>query len=115
MLAAKRSAGVAPEVNPMNPLRTGNEASEEIHPGFETKDRRQQKSGILVVLPKTLKKPASMNHSIKLIIIITISACFSFQYLELRFCKGVRLCGALAYIIQMVRLVKDLFPQNNLI
>ena len=46
MLAAKRSAGVALEVNPMNPLRAGNEASKGIHPDFETKDRRHQKSGI---------------------------------------------------------------------
>ena len=28
---------------------------------------------------------------------------FSFQYLEMRFSRGVRLCGSIAYIIQMVK------------
>ena len=42
MLATKRSAGIALEMKPTNPLR----ASEGIHPGFETQDRRHHKSKI---------------------------------------------------------------------
>ena len=38
ILAFKRSAGVTPEVNVRNPLHTGGEA------GFETQDRRDEKS-----------------------------------------------------------------------
>ena len=38
MLAFKSSAGVNPEVNLRNPLHTGDEA------GFETQDRRDEKS-----------------------------------------------------------------------
>ena len=57
MLAAKRSAGVAPEVNRWNLLHAGNEArKQEIHPGFETLDRRHQKSktGVSVAPQKGL-------------------------------------------------------------
>ena len=44
MLAAKRSPGVAPEVNLGNPLHTGHKTPKQgIHPGFETQDRRYQK------------------------------------------------------------------------
>ena len=44
MLAAKRSAGVTPEVNLRNPLCIGEEAHKRgIHPGFETQGRRHQK------------------------------------------------------------------------
>ena len=49
MLAAKRSAGVAPKVNLRIPLCTGDEdASEGIHPGFETQGRPHQKSKTVV-------------------------------------------------------------------
>ena len=45
MLAIKRLAGVAPEVNLKNPLHTGKEARKQgIHPGFETQGRCHQKS-----------------------------------------------------------------------
>ena len=45
MLAAKRSAGVAPEGNLKNPLYTSKKACKwGIHPGFETQDRGHQKS-----------------------------------------------------------------------
>ena len=45
MLAAKRSAGVAPEVNLRHRLWAGEEAGkQEIHPGFETQVRYHQKS-----------------------------------------------------------------------
>ena len=45
MLVVSRSAGVAREVNLMNPLKTGEEACKQgIHPDFETKGRHQQKS-----------------------------------------------------------------------
>ena len=45
MLAAKRSAGVAPEVNLMNQLHAGNEAYKQgIQPGFETQGRHHEKS-----------------------------------------------------------------------
>ena len=45
MLAAKRSAGVTPEVNPRNPWCIRNKhTGKEIHPGLETQGRRQQKS-----------------------------------------------------------------------
>ena len=45
MLAIKRSAGVAPEVNLRNPWNAGGEAHKQgIHPGFETQDRCPQKS-----------------------------------------------------------------------
>ena len=45
MLAAKRSAGVAPEVNLRNPLHADNEAAHkwENHPSFETQGRCYQK------------------------------------------------------------------------
>ena len=44
MLAIKRSAGVASEVNLRNSLYVGEEAHEQgIHPGFETQDRCHQK------------------------------------------------------------------------
>ena len=48
----KRCAGVAPEVNMRNPLRAWEKARKwGNHPGFETKDRYQQKSkrGVSVV------------------------------------------------------------------
>ena len=45
MLAAKRSAGVAPEVNLGNSVHTGDKAGKQgIHPGFETQGRGHQKS-----------------------------------------------------------------------
>ena len=45
MLAAKMSAGVAPEVNLMNQLHAGNEAYKQgIQPGFETQGRYHEKS-----------------------------------------------------------------------
>ena len=45
MLPAKRSAGIASEVNARNPLHTGDEACKQgIHTGFETEARRHQKS-----------------------------------------------------------------------
>ena len=45
MLAIKRSAGVAPEVNLRISLHAGKEASkQEIHPGFENQGRHHQKS-----------------------------------------------------------------------
>ena len=45
MLAIKRSAGVAPEMNLGNPLRTGDNAwNQETHSGFETQGRHHQKS-----------------------------------------------------------------------
>ena len=49
MLGAKRSAGVAPEVNLRNPLHRGNEAHKRgNHPRFETQGRyhQQSKTGI---------------------------------------------------------------------
>ena len=55
MLTAKRSAGVAPEVNLRNQLETGNKAcSHGIHPGFETQGRYHEKSKTrLSVAPQT--------------------------------------------------------------
>ena len=45
MLAVKRLASVAPEVNLRNPLSTGNKAYKRgIHPDFETQERLHQKS-----------------------------------------------------------------------
>ena len=45
MLDIKMSADVAPQMNMGNPLHAGKEAhKQEIHPGFETKDRCHQKS-----------------------------------------------------------------------
>ena len=45
MLATKRSAGVAPEVNLRNLSHAGKEARKwGRHPGFETQGRRRQKS-----------------------------------------------------------------------
>ena len=45
MLAAKRSAGVATEVNLRYSLHAGNKAGKRgIHPGFETQGRHHQKS-----------------------------------------------------------------------
>ena len=47
MLAIKRSAGVAPQVNLRNPQYTGDEAGKwRIYPGFETQDRHYQESKI---------------------------------------------------------------------
>ena len=44
IMALKRSAGVALEVNLVNPSCTCNEhLSKEIHPGFETQRRNRQK------------------------------------------------------------------------
>ena len=57
MLAAKRSAGVAPEVNLRNSLHAGNKAHKRgIHPGSETQGRRHQKSktGVSVAPQKGL-------------------------------------------------------------
>ena len=57
MLAAKRSAGVAPEVNLRNLLCAGEEARKRgIHPGFETQERHHQKSktGVSVAPQKGL-------------------------------------------------------------
>ena len=57
MLATKRSAGVAPEVNLRNSLHTGDKARKRgIHCGFETQERRYQKSktGVSAV-PQKLK------------------------------------------------------------
>ena len=42
MLATKSLAGVAPEVILRNPLHPGDEASEGIHPGFETQSRHHR-------------------------------------------------------------------------
>ena len=45
MLAVKRSAGIALEVNLRNPLHAAEEAHKQgIQPGFETKGGRHQKS-----------------------------------------------------------------------
>ena len=45
MLAVKRSAGVAAEVNLRNPLYADNKAGKQgIHPGFEIQDRCLHKS-----------------------------------------------------------------------
>ena len=57
MLAAKRSAGVALEVNLRNPLHPGEKACKQgIHPGFKTQGRRHQKSktGVWVTPQKGL-------------------------------------------------------------
>ena len=53
MLVLKRSAGVAPEVNP---LHAGDECKKGIHHGFKTQDRRHQKSktGVSVAPQKGL-------------------------------------------------------------
>ena len=54
MLATKRSAGVAPEVNLRFPLHSGTKhTGKGIHSGFETQGRHHQKSEIGVsVAPK---------------------------------------------------------------
>ena len=45
MLAIKRLAGVAPEVNLRNPLEKGEEShKQEIHHGLHTQNRRRHKS-----------------------------------------------------------------------
>ena len=50
ILAIKRSAGIAPEVNLRNPLHTGDEAYKRgIQPGFKTKTTHHQKSKTEVV------------------------------------------------------------------
>ena len=57
MLAVKRSAGVALEVNPRNAFHTSEEACKPgIHPDFETQGKRHQKSktGVLVAAEKGL-------------------------------------------------------------
>ena len=49
MLAAKRSAGVAPELNQRNLLYVGEKAQKPgIHPGLETQDRHHQESKTVV-------------------------------------------------------------------
>ena len=56
---AKRSAGVASEVNLRNPLHSDNDPSKwAIHPGIETQGRRNQKSKTWLTkkIPKNLKK-----------------------------------------------------------
>ena len=59
MLAAKRLAGLVPEVNLRNSLHTGNRhAREGIHPGFETQGRHHQsKTGVSVTPQKDLCPP----------------------------------------------------------
>ena len=55
MLAAKRSAAVAPEVNLRNPLYRGIEACKQgVRPSFEKEDRRHQmsKTGVSVAQQK---------------------------------------------------------------
>ena len=57
MVAIKRSAGVAPEMNLRNLLhQVRKHTSEGIHPGFETQGRHHQKSktGVSVGPPKGL-------------------------------------------------------------
>ena len=57
MLAAKRSAGVEPEVNLRHPLCTGEKARKQgVHPGFETQGRNHQnsKTGVSAVPQKGL-------------------------------------------------------------
>ena len=44
MLAAKRSAGVAPDINLRVPLQTGDGTSKGIHLGFKAQGRCHQKS-----------------------------------------------------------------------
>ena len=60
MLATKRLAGVAPEVNLRNPLHGGNKACKHgIHPGFQTQGKCHQKSktGVSVAPQKDLCPP----------------------------------------------------------
>ena len=60
MLATKRSAGVAPDVNLRNLLHAGNETCKHgIHYGFETQSRHHQKSktGVSVAPQKGLMSP----------------------------------------------------------
>ena len=57
MLATKRLAGDAPEVNLKNALHTGDKSAREgIHSGFETHGRHRQKSkiGVSVAPEKSL-------------------------------------------------------------
>ena len=55
MLATKRLACVAPEVNLRNPLHAGNEARKwGIHSDFESQGRHHQKTGISVAPQKVL-------------------------------------------------------------
>ena len=73
MLAAKRVAGVTPEVNLRNPLCAGKKAHKQgIQPGFETQGRCHQKSKIgISVAPQTgllsskiLKSPLNLPISL---------------------------------------------------
>ena len=43
MLVTKMSAGTVLQVNLRNPLHAGDEAHKEIHSGFQTQNRYQQK------------------------------------------------------------------------
>ena len=54
MLVTSRSAGVAPQVNVMDPFDAGKEAHKQgIHPDFEIQDRRNQKPKTMVpVVPQ---------------------------------------------------------------
>ena len=57
MLAAKRSAGVVPEMNLWNTFHTGDEASKQgIYPGYETQGscRRKFITGVSVAPQKAL-------------------------------------------------------------
>ena len=68
-LAAKKSAGVAPEVNLRNPLHAGDKAFKwGIHHGFETQSRRHQKSktGVLVAPQIWLKSSKNFLKKTKL-------------------------------------------------
>ena len=56
MLAIRRSAGVAPEVNLRNPLQSGEETHKQgIHPGFETHGIHHHKSKTGLSLKRPLK------------------------------------------------------------
>ena len=60
MLAAKRSVGIASEVNLRNPLHAGKKARKPlIHPGLETQSRHHQRSktGVSVLSQKRLMFP----------------------------------------------------------
>ena len=68
MLAIKRSAGVAPEINLRNPLHVGYKACKQgIHPGFETQGRCHQKSDTVVkedrYPPKLIRKSGLINDT----------------------------------------------------
>ena len=59
MLVAKRSAGVAPEVNMRNPWHEGDEACKQgIHPDFET---RKSKIGVSVAPQKKTSVLQKLN------------------------------------------------------